>query len=251
MQVLILRFDAPLMSFGSVVVDHKNGTDAFPYRAMLTGLCANALGLVRANAEGHERLQHRLRYAARLDRKGTLLIDFHTVSFDARGPMASDLGWTTRGELEERKGGDASEGTHIRERHYWADSLVTVAITLDPSDEAPTINTLEQALGSPARPLFLGRKCCLPSEPVLVQRMEAASLCGALESVPRVPGRSDPGPMPAVWPRAEGFDETRTRQWPRVEDRDWRNEIHVGRRVLIEGQVNPPAFAETQGEVTT
>jgi CRISPR-associated Cas5-like protein len=41
MDLVLLRFDAPLMSFGAVVVDQHNRTDPLPYRAMLAGLVAN------------------------------------------------------------------------------------------------------------------------------------------------------------------------------------------------------------------
>ncbi len=247
MDVLLLRFDAPLMSFGSVVVDQHNKTDALPYRAMLTGLAANALGLTRRDEAALTSLQARVRYAARRDRKGEVLVDYQTVDFDPAGPMASDLGWTTRGELEERGGGVASTGTHIRYRHYLADAIVTVALTLDPIEEDPSLRTLSEALRAPARPLFLGRKCCIPSAPVWLGEIHAPSLRGALEQTPRVgglrsadPPRGDTGKLTAVWPRTEGYDEGEARLWPRVEDRDMANAIHVGRRIYVEGLVDPP-----------
>jgi CRISPR system Cascade subunit CasD len=247
MDVVLLRFDAPLMSFGGVVVDQHNRTESFPNRAMLTGLFANALGFSRREVVALEALQARLRYAARCDRAGATMVDYQTVDFDPSGPMASDLGWTTRGELEERKGGDASEGTHIRYRHYLADAIVTVAFTLDPSDEEPSLRVVSDALRTPARPLFLGRKCCVPSGPVWLAETVEPSLRAALERVSRVGGlrpgdvaRGDPRELRAVWPRAEGFDETASRLWPRVEDRDMSNAIHVGRRFYVDGLVNPP-----------
>lgn len=66
--------------------------------------------------------------------------------------------WTTRGSKEDRRGGEGSSGTHIRYRHYHADRVQIVALTLVPSDPAPTLDDLENALKHPARPLFLGRK---------------------------------------------------------------------------------------------
>ncbi|MBI4705395.1 MAG: type I-E CRISPR-associated protein Cas5/CasD [Deltaproteobacteria bacterium] len=247
MDVVLLRFDAPLMSFGGVLVDQHNKTDAFPYRAMLTGLIANALGLLRADASLHEAIQARLRYAARRDRAGSVLVDYQTVDFDPAGSMGSDLAWTTCAVIEERKGGDAAAGTHIRYRHYLADAIITVAFTLDPPGTAPTLRAVSDALQRPARPLFLGRKCCIPSGPIWLGESEAASLRGAIETAPRTGAvgkhgkpRSDCGPLAAVWPRADGGEEARSRLWPRVEDRDWENAIHVGRRVYIEGLVDPP-----------
>lgn len=241
MDVVLLRFDAPLMSFGGVVVDQHNKTDPLPYRAMLAGLLANALGLTRRDHAELSALQARVRYAARRDRKGSVLVDYQTVDFDPQGSMASDLGWTTRGELEERKGGEASDGTHIRFRHYLADAIVTVALTLDPIDVEPTLRAVSEALRAPARPLFLGRKCCVPSGPVWLGEMEATSLRHALETTPRVMDRGDEGPLAAVWPPGNGDDDPEaTRLWARVEDRDPVNAIHVGRRMYVQGNVAPP-----------
>lgn len=241
MRALVLRLEAPLMSFGGVRVDHHNKTDEFPYRAMLCGLVANALGMDRRNEIAHESLQRRIRYAARRDRAGALHVDYQTVDLGAPS-MTSDLAWTTNGELEPRKGGDAADGTHIRLRHYLADAIVTVALTLAPEVEPPTLDDVEQALRRPARPLFLGRRCCIPSGPLLVARVEVASLREALERVPRAAGqgRAEQGPLPAVWPVDEGEEQGTTRRVARTEDRDWHNAIHVGRRFYVEGLVNPP-----------
>lgn len=247
MQVVVLVFDAPLMSFGAVVVDQINRTDPLPYRAMLTGLCANALGLQRSDEVAHEALQRRLRYAARQDRKGTLLVDFQTVDLGDEGSMGSDLGWTFRGEIEGRGGGNASLGTHIRHRHYLADAIVTVVLTLDPPDDDPSLDTVSEALQRPARPLFVGRKCAIPSRPIWAGRVEAPSLRAALSQIPRAatlrpgdPSRADAGGLQATWPKADGFDDREDRLWARVEDRDFANAIHVGRRIHVEGLVDPP-----------
>lgn len=252
MEVLVLRLDAPLMSFGSVRVDQMNGTDRFPYRSMLTGLIANALGLTRDDPSAHEALQRRLRYAARADRLGEVLEDYQTVDFDPDGSMANGLGWTTSGQLEMRKGGEASEGTHIRLRQYLADAIFTVAVSLDDASSKPTIADVSDALRAPARPIFLGRKCCVPSSPLWLGTTQAKSLREALESWPRIQrGRSlEQGmlPLPAIWQHAgDDFEERDGRLWPRVEDRDWENSIHVGRRIYVEGTVNPPYLGEEEG----
>ena len=251
MDIVLLRLDAPLMSFGGVKVDHHNRTDPLPYRAMLTGLIANALGLTRRQEDALEALQARVRYAARRDRPGTTIVDYQTVDFDPAGPMASHLGWTRRGMIEERKGGEASEGTHIRYRHYLADAIVTVALTLEPAGTEPTLERVSHALRCPARPLFLGRRCCIPSGPVWLGEASAPSLREALRTTPRAAplragdrARSEEGPLQAVWPSAEGREDDEVRLWPRVEDRDFANAIHVGRRMYAEGLVDPPT-AET------
>lgn len=242
MRALLLRLDAPLMSFGGVRVDHHNRTEELPIRSMLCGLIANALGMDRRDEDEHEALQRRIRYAARRDRAGAALTDYQTVDLGSPA-MSSALGWTTRGVLEGRKGGEAAGGTHIRLRHYLADAIVTVAVTLEPEDEVPTLEEIEQALRRPARPIFLGRRCCIPSTPLVIGSSEFASLREALERVPRAPGagRADAGQLPAIWPLDDGEEANTTRRVARTEDRDWRNAVHVGRRFYVEGLVNPPA----------
>jgi CRISPR system Cascade subunit CasE len=81
--LLLLRFDAPLMSFGGTVVDQINPTRAFPGRAMLTGLFGNALGYRHGDADALAR-SSALRWAAREDRPGRPFIDYQTVNLDRR-----------------------------------------------------------------------------------------------------------------------------------------------------------------------
>src|SRR5437762_157802 len=116
-ELLLLRFDAPLLSFGGVAVDNQGVTRRFPGRAMLTGLVANALGYTHGQSERLQSLQERLRYAARCDRPGQTFVDYQTV--DLSQPFL-EQGWTTRGTAEGREGGSARKGTHIRYRHYIA-----------------------------------------------------------------------------------------------------------------------------------
>lgn len=255
MNIVLLRFDAPLMSFGAVVVDNYNTTDPFAYRAMLTGLIGNALGFRRTERQALFQLQSRLRYAARRDRNGEVIVDYQTVDLGADGPMNQELAWTYAGVLEQRGSGKATSGTHIRFRHYLADSVQTVAITLEPADEVPTLQQVSDAIREPARPLFIGRKCCIPSGPVWLGQIQAQSLREALETVPRIGAavkdgavRCDTGRLNAIWPTSDGQDPQTTQLWPRVEDRDAVHDIHVGRRLYVRGTVDPPMDAP--GNVT-
>lgn len=238
MRILVLRFDAPLMSFGSVRIDHLNRTDRFPYRAMLTGLLANALGLEHSDVEVLESLQRRLRYAARLDQSGEPLIDYQTV--DLSQPSMDDrMAWTMRGKLE-----SGGAGTLIRYRHYLAGALVTVVLTLTSEAEEPTLAAVEHALRFPARPLFLGRKCCIPSAPIFLRATDASSLKEAIAEEPFAEGALNASfgdrHVPAIWPAEEGGDSEQTVKTVRFEDRDWANAGHVGRRFYLEGLVAPP-----------
>ena len=246
MDTLILRFDAPLISFGAPIVDSHGVIQPYPALSMMTGLIGNALGIDHRESERLERLQERLRYASRRDRKGRQIQDYQTVNLGA--PYMDDKrAWTTRGTLETRKGGSASSGTHIRQRDYWADAVHTIACTLDPADEAPTLEEVAAALREPARPLFLGRKTCLPAGDLVVGRHTASSLVGALRHAPlhaRADRRGDPdATYPAWWPADTdanvGTDaRPNTTRRPVTDQRDWTNQIHVGERWIVRGDLH-------------
>ncbi|NBC19213.1 MAG: type I-E CRISPR-associated protein Cas5/CasD [Bacteroidetes bacterium] len=234
MDILLLRFDAPLMSFGAPIVDNRGVIQSFPALSMVTGLLGNALGYDHADNDALEALQRRIRYAVRQDRRGRRLRDYQTVDL-SKPYMDDSRAWTTRGALETRKGGSASTGTHIRERDYWADAGYTIACTLDPLDATPTLDDLVAALHHPARPLFIGRKACLPATPLYAGRRTAASLKEALHAAP-LPDWADDRPDYRAWWPSDPEDE---RGRPVTDRRDWVNQIHVGQRWIAEGTVAP------------
>ena len=215
--IVVLRFSAPLMSFGAPIVDHHGFDQPFPAASMLTGLLGNALGYDHREAEKLNRLQARLRFAARLDRPGKPIVDYQTVDLGQEFMM--DTGWTTWGRSERRKGGEAKEMTHIR-------SLV-------PPNESPTMDEVDSALQYPARPLYLGRKGCLPASPIRLDRTTAPSLLQALLTVPPV---GDDLRVFAQWPADEdgSFD---SRLVPVTDERDWVNQIHCGERWVRQGMI--------------
>ncbi len=233
-EALILRLDSPLMSFGGVAIDSLGVTWSMPGRAMLTGLIGNALGYTHAESDALQSLQRSLRFSARRDRAGVEITDFQTV--DLSQEFMSD-GWTTRDALEGREGGTASKGTHIRRRSFLADALYTVALRVASPRDASTLDPIESALRRPKRPLFIGRKCCIPSAPLIVERTSGNSMLDVLRSVPR-PERCDSGKLLARWPADEDADESGSRLLPVTDDRDWTNQIHVGRRWVREGWID-------------
>ena len=235
MDVLRLRFDAPLMSFGGVMVDQHGPTERFPSLAMLTGLFGNALGYRHSDAGLLTALQERIEYAARWDVEPKRLVDYHTV--DLGQQKMRNPGWTTRGTPEHRAGGPAATGTHQRYRHYWADGVMTLAVALV-GDDAPTLDRLEKALRYPARPLFLGRKTCLPAAPLVLDRIKTENVLEALQLAPRAarPGHADSEAMPACWPIALAPTK-QAREAIVYDQRDWHNQVPAGRRARFEGLI--------------
>ena len=239
---LILRLEAPLMAFGGEIIDNYGVIARFPAASMITGLIANALGWRREEGERLDRLQGRLVLAARRDRDGQPLRDFQTAEL-----AKDDRGWTTRGRPEGRAGSDNTyKGRHLRHRDYDADACVAVALRLDPADEAPTLDDVAAALRRPARPLFLGRKPCLPSAPILAGEVEAANCLAALQTYPRLVdpdrGKADDGKAIIQWPEGEGRLEGQATRHAAITDRrNWRAGPHGGSRWVWEGRIRLPA----------
>jgi CRISPR system Cascade subunit CasD len=229
---IVLRFDAPLMSFGGVAVDQHRPTREYPGRSMLTGFLGNALGLDRRDAGTLQALQDRIVYGVREDRRGSQLRDYQTVD------LSQDFlqeGWTTRGVAQGRAGAkETREGTHIRLRDYLADAVYTIALTLEPPDAKPDLEQLGAALRQPARPLFIGRKCCVPAEPLFLCRLRTQSLRSALIEVP-LSSRAESRRL-RMWQPAAGPQERGA--LPVTDERDWTNQIHVGRRFIREDSID-------------
>ncbi len=223
MRYLLLVLEAPLMSFGREMVDAIGPVADFPAASMLTGMLANALGWRREQRDAHTALQERLRFAVRLDRAGKVFTDFQTAQLGK-----GDAGWTTHGRREGRAG-DSYGSPHIRLRDLAADASAAIALCLEPAGEPPTVDDLAAALRHPARPLFLGRKPCLPSRPVLHGMGDHDDLLAALAAIPRA---EDAAPMSLVQlpedVAAVPGDELR----PISDERDWISGVHGGGRIV-------------------
>ncbi len=230
---VILRLEAPLLAFGGVAIDQVGVTRDFPAASMLTGLIANALGWERTDWAAHQQLQDRLVFAVRRDRENPLglLIDMQNARLEK-----NDKGWTTLGVPEGRDG--ASYGApHRRQRFYHADACVTVALRLLSAEVQPDLSAVARALQSPARPLFIGRKPCLPSTPIFYGEVQVATAYEALQRVPLIEeGRQ---PMRAIWPPAEGPESGAVvhRVLALPDLRNWKTGLHGGSRTVVEGEL--------------
>lgn len=238
MEVLILRLEGPMISFGAPIVDNRGVIQEHPPLSMLTGLIGNALGYRHDEFERLQTLQERIRFAARCDQPGEQFTDFQTVDLDQE--FMKRAGWTTRGEREDRRGGSASEATHIRYRQYLADARYTVALSLQPARGfLLDLDTVADALERPARPLFIGRKSCLPAAPLVAGRTETEDVLRALKEWPAddlPPGEE--ATREAWWPVDLGETDRETRELTVSDQRDWANQVHTGQRTLRHGLIS-------------
>lgn len=223
MKCLVLRFDAPLIGLGAVVVDQNHPVWRFPGKSMLTGLIANSMGWEHQEHEKLQNLQDNMKFAARWDVEPELMTDYQTV--DLGQDIMMDTGWTTKGRPEKR-GGGTTTSTHIRYRDYWANGVMTVVTTFKEKYEL-SLEEVEKALRQPARPLFLGRKTCLPASPLCLGTIEAESLKAALELWPAMHADKRIGSrkVSAMWPVDE---ETHTTTDLRFDNRNWKHKTHQG-----------------------
>ena len=249
MRHLVLRLEAPLMAFGGETIDNLGIIRPFPAASMITGLFANALGWRRVDQARHQGLQNRIVFAARIDREpagGGRLTDFQTAQLRAK-----DQGWTRRGEPEGRAGGaNTYLAPHLRYRDYHADMCVAVVLRLRPEDSLPTLDDLGNALQEPKRPLFIGRKPCLPSAPLFGGFVEGDTTLQAMLNVPLIHPREAEESVKLLWPANDSVPDKSVRitrpDYMLTDQRNWISGLHGGGRWVSEGTVGRNQLTENE-----
>lgn len=146
-ELLLLRLEGPLQSWGTRARWDFRDTGDEPTKSGIVGLLGCALGCSRYDPY-LEILSKNLTLGIRVENPGTKVTDFQTIS--GHLPMAS-------GKLKPQI------STIISEREYLQDAAFLVVLS------APT-NILIQCflvLSQPKWPIYLGRKSCIPSRPIL------------------------------------------------------------------------------------
>lgn len=165
---LALRLAAPLQSWGGQAEFNRRETSSEPTYSGVLGLLAAAQGR-RRDDPLVDLLD--LRLGVRVDQRGTLLRDYHTVSELDGSPLRSTK--TNRRGEQKRTSGNAAKYTAVTQRFYLQDAAF-VAVLEGPWD---LLEALIAALRRPTFPLALGRRACPPAHPLL---LEADGSAGAL-----------------------------------------------------------------------
>ncbi len=234
-----------MVAFGDTMIDSLGRIRETPSLSAVNGLLCNALGVRREEASKLARLQDRIVLACRLDAVGGKFRDFQTAQLNGK-----DRGWTTAGRIQDRAGGSNTfDSPHIRERDYDSDVKIVLAIRLRQAEEAPTLDDLARAVQWPARPLFFGRKCCLPSAPIFGGFVEATDALQAFKHIPlrgqssHHGAQSDPPSSRVIVTLApdeacpDGFETVHS-----TEKRDWPAGVHAGEQRCFRGAVEVDFF---------
>jgi len=171
MNTLFLRLDGPLQAWGLRANWEVRDTADGPTKSGVIGILGCAMGLRRDNDELHV-LSQKLRMGVRVDRPGTVMWDYHTTG----GARAAD------GKPEGVLGTDGKRKpeTDISRRYYLADASFLAALQGDPD----MVARLAEALQAPVWPVFLGRKSCVPTEPLFAGAGQYDDLWPALIAQP-------------------------------------------------------------------
>lgn len=166
MKHLALYLRAPLQSWGASSKFGDRGTLDAPTRSGLTGLLAAACG-VDKNDEARDR--DWLDRAARLSfevvgfKRGDRMTDYHTVGarYDKDDPWQKRMIPTTAD--------GKPRGTDLTHRDYLSDSVFGAVLS---GDDA-LVAEMAAALANPVWGVWLGRKSCIPTEPVFAGVFES------------------------------------------------------------------------------
>ncbi|WP_322770230.1 type I-E CRISPR-associated protein Cas5/CasD [Frankia sp. Cr1] len=153
--VLLLRLAGALQSWGDRSAFNRRETRPEPTKSGVLGLLAAAAGRHR-EASLADLMD--LRLGIRVDQPGTLLRDYHTVS-DYRGRPLLQAGVSAKGV---QRPTSPPKPTHITQRFYLQDAVFVAAV----AGPQPLLESLEVAVRRPAFPLALGRRSCVPTQPV-------------------------------------------------------------------------------------
>ena len=166
MKHLALYLRAPLQSWGASSKFGDRGTLDAPTRSGLLGLLAAACGIDK-NDEVRDR--EWLARAAKLSvavlafRRGDRMADYHTVGarYDKVDPWQKRMIPTTPD--------GKPRGTDLTHRDYLADSVFGAVLS---GDDA-LVDEMATGLADPVWGVWLGRKSCIPTEPIFAGVFES------------------------------------------------------------------------------
>ena len=141
MSTLLLRLAAPMQSWGMESKFNYRKTGREPSKSGVVGLLAAALG--RGRGDSVEDLAA-LRFGVRIEQPGQILRDLQIAKYQKS---------------------ESKVDTYLTHRDYLCDAAFLVGLE---SLQEEFLQNLAQALQAPAFPLFLGRRSCPPTQPLVL-----------------------------------------------------------------------------------
>lgn len=153
MSTLVIRLAGPIQAWGASSRFTRRDTRHEPTKSGVVGLLAAAQGLRRTDSIEH---LASLTFGVRVDQPGSLMRDFQ---------VARSL--------------DDARTMPLSYRYYLGDAVFVAAVE---GDDA-LIEGLSESLRNPTFPLYLGRRSCPPSQPLMLEVTED-SVLAALQRAP-------------------------------------------------------------------
>ena len=181
---LCFRLYGPMAAWGDVAVGERRPALAQPSRSGVLGLIAAAWGLRRSDADALQTLDDGLGFASRLERRGELLVDYHTAQVPSGPEVRAALKRRARldarrDELKAKEDRDAIQSW----RTYFLDAVASACVWHTSGSRAPALDQLAAKLRAPTFVPYLGRKACPVALPLDAKLVEAANPVDALAQV--------------------------------------------------------------------
>ncbi|MCT8335188.1 type I-E CRISPR-associated protein Cas5/CasD [Leptospira sp. 85282-16] len=167
MRYLVLRLQAPLMSFGEGDYWDVRGTGAFPTKSAILGILSCCLGWNQNESDKIVELGESISVSAREDIKCSIQRDYHTIM----NTLKAD--------------GKSNDNAVQSYRNYLMDGAFSVLVA---SKSDFVFESIKKALESPVWMPFLGRKACSPSLPLFLdEEINSSNAKTAFEKLKTVP----------------------------------------------------------------
>ncbi|MFA6929357.1 MAG: type I-E CRISPR-associated protein Cas5/CasD [Lentisphaeria bacterium] len=164
MRYLSLYLRAPLQSWGATAKFGERPSLSFPTRSGILGMLAAASGIDRNDDAWLLKLKC-LAMRCLVFFPGRRIMDYHTVG----GGYDVNDAWSKRRMSPKAEGGTPT--TVLTSREYLQDAAFGIVLA---AENTELVNTLAQAIRNPVWGVWLGRKCCIPTEPIFAGEFETS-----------------------------------------------------------------------------
>jgi CRISPR system Cascade subunit CasD len=149
----ILVLEGPMQSWGLQKKFDYRSTMPLPTKSGVVGLVCAAMGIERNDRDNIAKLSA-LDMSVLTIKRGTLITDYHTIGG----------GYSKNEKSRVVPKANGSKGdTVVTRREYLADASFVVVL----SGDSELIDRCAAALDNPVWNVFLGKRCCMPSRPIL------------------------------------------------------------------------------------